>query len=53
MLGCVQVYFPRVIESANRCVKDDRALLLLLPNDVVHGVKQLRDTMSALGKRLI
>ena len=49
----LQAYYPRIIESLNRSIKDNRSLLLLLPEDVVHGVKALRETMIALSKKLL
>ncbi len=36
---CALLYYPRVTRRLNESVKANRALLLLLPEDVVQGVK--------------
>ena len=50
--GCSVAYFPAVIRSLNKSIKGNRALLLLLPNDVITAVPVLKDTVSTLTKRL-
>ena len=42
-----------IISRLNRSIKGNRALLLLLPEDVIHSVRVLRETMAALAKRLL
>ena len=46
-------YYPSVIRSLNTSIKGNRALLLLLPEDVVSSVKALKETMAALTKKLM
>ena len=46
-------YYPVIISRLNRSIKGNRALLLLLPEDVIHSVRVLRETMAALAKRLL
>ncbi len=46
------LYFPSIINSLNKSIKGNRALLLLLPEDVISGVRVLKDTMQELAKRL-
>jgi hypothetical protein len=36
---CAIAYYPRITKRLNESVKGNRALLLLLPEDVVQGVK--------------
>ena len=50
---CNLFYYPIIISSLNKSIKCSRALLLLLPEDVIRGVKVLRETMAALSKRLM
>ena len=50
---CNVAYYPTVINRLNKSIKNTRSLLLLLPEDVVHGVKALRETMTELTKRLL
>ncbi len=50
---CDVVYYRSIIHSLNRSIKGNRALLLLLPEDVVHNVNVLRDTMATLTKKLM
>ena len=49
---CNLAYYPRVIHSLNKSIKGSRALLLLLPEDVITSVKVLKDTMTAFTKAL-
>ena len=46
------VFCPRVRSVLNKSIKGNRALLLLLPEDVINGVKILKDTMSEITKKL-
>ena len=46
-------YYPAIITSLNKSIKCSRALLLLLPEDVIRGVKVLHDTMLTLSKNLM
>jgi hypothetical protein len=46
-------FYPNVIRNLNVSIKGNRALLLLLPEDVVASVKVLRETMAALTKKLM
>jgi hypothetical protein len=50
---CAVVFYPNVIRSLNVSIKGNRALLLLLPEDVVASVKVLKETMGALTKKLM
>lgn len=50
---CALVYYPSVIRNLNTSIKGNRALLLLLPEDVVSSVKALKETMAALTKKLM
>ena len=49
---CNLVYYPRIIGSLNKSIKGSRALLLLLPEDVIGSVKVLKETMMAFTKAL-
>ena len=49
---CNLAYYPRVIGSLNKSIKGSRALLLLLPEDVIASVKVLKDTMLTFTKSL-
>ena len=53
IVWCNIVYYPTVVTSLNKSIKNTRSLLLLLPEDVVHGVRALRETMTELSKRLL
>ena len=53
LVMCNVVYFPVIINRLNRSAKYNRALLLLLPQDVLTGVKVLKEMMSTLTKRLL
>ena len=50
---CNIVYFPLIIRALNKSIKGNRALLLLLPSDVVTSVPMLKETMTALTKKLV
>ena len=50
---CNLLYYPSLVTSLNKSIKGNRALLLLLPEDVIHSVKVLRETMAALSKKLM
>lgn len=52
MALCNVIYFPRIVNGLNRSIKGTRFLLLLLPEDVITGVKAVTDTMAALTKKL-
>ncbi len=47
------LYFPRIIGRLNKSIKGNRALLLLLPEDVIASVKVLKETMTQLSKKLM
>ena len=49
---CALVSYPWVVRNLNASIKRNRSLLLLLPGDVIVGVKALKDTITALTKRL-
>ena len=50
---CNLFYYPAIITSLNKSIKCSRALLLLLPEDVIRGVKVLHETMLTLSKNLM
>ncbi len=52
LTACMLVYYPLVIRSLNRSIKGNRALLVLVPEDVVPSVKALKDALAALVKKL-
>ncbi len=46
------VYYPFVIHNLNASVKRNRTLLMLVPGEVISGVKTLKEDIAALTKRL-
>ncbi len=50
---CNLLYFPYIIGRLNKSAKCNRSLLMLLPQDVLSGVKVLKDMMSAFTKQLL
>ncbi len=46
------VYYPFVIHNLNASVKRNRALLMLVPGEIICGVKTLKEDIVALTKRL-
>jgi hypothetical protein len=50
---CAVFFYPNVIRGLNVSIKGNRALLLLLPENVVASVKVLKGTMAALTKKLM
>ena len=49
---CNVVYYPMVIRVLNKSIKGTRALLLLLPDDVITGIRVLKEAMVAITKKL-
>ena len=50
---CNVFYYPIIIKSLNRSIKSNRALLLIFPEEVIRGVKELREAMLSMSKRLL
>ncbi len=49
---CNLIYYPAVLGTLNHSIKGTRSLLLLLPEDVVSGVRVLKETVMAITKKL-
>jgi hypothetical protein len=50
---CVIGYYPVMLRNLNASIKTNRALLLLVPEDVVRSVSLLKETLVELTKKLI
>ncbi len=52
VIACDLAFYPTVTRRLNQSIKGTRALLLLLPEDVVTSVPTLKETMLTITKRL-